>query len=98
MEVPPDTQLVIGIYLPDRHPLVIRPDRSELSVREARARGRETTPNTGVVAVGGSSFPRLIGDFMIILPCRHGVFVEKKTGSGDTYPDGNPRPTLVGKS
>ena len=67
MEVPPDTQLVIGIYLADRHPLVIRPDRSELPVRKARARRRETAPDTGVIAVGGTRFPGLVGNFMVIL-------------------------------
>ena len=62
LEVPPDAKLVVNIYLPNWHPLVVSADGSQLSVCEAGPGRREGAPRNGVVRVCRSCFLRAIGN------------------------------------
>ena len=46
---------------------MVSPDASELAVGEARSRGRERAARCCIIAIGCARFPRLIGDFMVVL-------------------------------
>ena len=80
MEVTPDTQLVIDLHLADRHPFVVRTHTGKLPVGEARAGWGETASSSGIVTIGSSSLPSLVGDFMVVL----GVMSLGATGIHDT--------------
>ena len=70
LEVAPDTQLVIWVDLSDWHPFVICAHSSKFPIREARARRREATPESRVVAVCRTGSLGLIRHFVIVLRFR----------------------------
>lgn len=67
LEVAPDAELVIGVDLSDGHPFMVGAHSSKLPVGEARAGWGETASSSGVITIGSSSLPSLVGDFMVVL-------------------------------
>jgi hypothetical protein len=95
LEVAPDAELVLGVDLTDRDPFMVRPDRSELAVREARARRREHAASVRVVGVGAAGLPGVVRDLMVIPSC---VRVRRERFDRvQVVPDSDPGPSLVSR-
>jgi hypothetical protein len=62
LEVPPYSQLVVGIDLPYWHPLMVGSDSGQLSICKTCTRGREGAADACIVGVGCACFPRIVRD------------------------------------
>jgi hypothetical protein len=95
LEVTPDAELVLGVDLADRDPFMVRPDRSELAVREARARRREHAARVRIVRVSAAGLPGVVRDLMVIPSC---VRVRREKFDRVRYiPDSDPGPSFMSR-
>lgn len=63
LEAPPNPELIVGVHLSDWHPLEVRPHGVCFSLRELEV---ANLAGEGVVAVGGTHRPRVVGNFVVV--------------------------------